>query len=90
LQSRDYQKIENLIMQSAFATRVQEWIDQHGAQYEAVNIITQVKKLAKINPLYGDAFERLCDIVHPNSLGSVVYFATVDETTGIARLTTTP
>jgi len=86
LQGGDYQMIKDIIMQTAFATRVQEWIDQHGTEYQAVNIITQIKKLAKINPLYGDAFERLCDIVHPNGLGSIVYFAAIDETSGIARI----
>jgi hypothetical protein len=85
LLSADYQNVGSLIMQTAFATRVQEWLDEYGDEYQATNIITQIKKLAKINPRYADAFDRLCDIVHPNGLGSVVYFSIVDETTGIAK-----
>jgi hypothetical protein len=87
LATTDYKKIDDMIMRTAFATRVVQWLDVHGQEYQAINIITQINKLARIKPVYGEAFERLCDIVHPNGLGTVVYFSTVDQASGMARLT---
>jgi hypothetical protein len=30
-------------------------------------------------PLRGDAYELLCDIVHPNGLGAMVYFVRIED-----------
>ena len=86
IEAGNHAGIDDLIMRTAFATRVESWLESHGPEYEAVNVITLIRKLAKKNTLYGEAFERLCDIVHPNGLGSVVYFCQIDEKSGLATI----
>jgi hypothetical protein len=78
MKSADHKAIEDLLITRAFATRVEAWIKEHGETYKSVNIITLIDRFAKRNEHCGKAFERLCDIVHPNGLGSAVYFSTID------------
>lgn len=86
IQAANHGGVDDLLMRTAFSTRVKSWLEDYGADYQAVNVLTQINKLAKKNPIYGIAYERLCDIVHPNGLGSIVYFTENDTVSGVAKI----
>jgi hypothetical protein len=76
--ANDYKQIDDLLTQAAFGTRVTSWLADPDAR-KSVNILTQINKFVKEMPLRGEAYERLCDIVHPNGLGAMVYFVKIDH-----------
>jgi len=74
----DHKQIDDLLQQAAFGTRVTSWLTDANAR-KSVNILTQINKFVKEMPLRGEAYERLCDIVHPNGLGAMVYFVKIED-----------
>jgi hypothetical protein len=74
----DHEKIDDNLQQAAFGTRVTSWLADPDAR-KSINILTQINKFVKEMPLRGEAYERLCDIVHPNGLGAMVYFVKIED-----------
>lgn len=72
----DFQAIDNHLQKAAFGTRVTKWLELPDAQ-QSINIMTQLKKI--LNDSEWNAYETLCDVVHPNGLGAVVYFVRVND-----------
>jgi hypothetical protein len=79
----DYSGVEQLVTKAAFTTRIPSFIAQHGEDAKAPQILNQVDKMDKRYPNFRTAYDHLSDIVHPNGLGAVVYFATFGD--GLAR-----
>jgi hypothetical protein len=79
----DYVGVEQLIEKAAFATRIPSFLERHGEDLKAPNILNQIDKMKKRYRGFRKAYDHLCDIVHPNGLGAVVYFTKIEP--GLAR-----
>jgi hypothetical protein len=75
----DYDCIEKHVSKAAFVTRIPSFLDNHGEDLKATNIVTQIKKMTKRYQSYEEAYDHLSDIVHPNGLGAIVYFAKMED-----------
>jgi hypothetical protein len=84
LEARDHVAIRDFVDARAFATRIPSLLDSHGKGIEARSILTQIDHMKKKYAGYREAYDHLSDIVHPNGLGAVVHFVTIDPTTHIA------
>ncbi len=82
-ESGDYEGVENYTMNAAFTTRIPSFLDQYGEDVKAPQILNQIDRMVKRYPNYRVAYDHLSDIVHPNGLGAVVYFSTMED--GVAR-----
>jgi hypothetical protein len=72
----DIQAIFEFVKAKTHATKAQHLIDQHGEQVKAVNILTQIDKLAKlVRPRINQEYEFLSELVHPNSFGAALFYA---------------
>jgi hypothetical protein len=74
----DYTGVEALVTKSAFSTRIPSLLQRHGDDLQAPQILNQIDKMAKRFPTFRENYDRLSDIVHPNGLGAVVYFAKME------------
>ncbi len=72
----DYSGVEQLVTKAAFATRIPTFIEQHGDDVKAPQILNQIDKMDKSYVNFREAYDHLSDIVHPNGLGAVAYFGT--------------
>jgi hypothetical protein len=75
----DYKAVRTLTENAAFATRAPDLLQTHGQNYSAPQILNQIDKMTKRMPAYRSAYDRLCELVHPNGLGAIVYFAKFAE-----------
>lgn len=75
----DYNAVIDLTNEYAFATRLPYLIDENAPNRKPPQILNQIDKMNKRNETYRSAYDHLCEIVHPNGLGAVVYFATNDD-----------
>jgi hypothetical protein len=75
----DYQAVEQLASRAAFATRIPSFLEKSVDDVKAPQILNQIDKMAKQFPNFREAYDHLSDIVHPNGLGAVVYFATIGD-----------
>ncbi|MFK4383104.1 hypothetical protein [Bradyrhizobium sp. USDA 223] len=73
----DYAGLADLTNKYAFATRLPALLDE-GLKYRAPQILGQIDKMNKRLETYREAYDHLCEIVHPNGLGAVVYFGKHD------------
>jgi hypothetical protein len=80
LENPNHQELHDFIIARTFATRVPAFLATHGEAIKAPNVLTQLEKLSKNTPNVMEAYERLCDIVHPNGMGAAIYFSKIDET----------
>lgn len=78
LDANDVASVDEFIRTRTFATRVPEFLAEDNS-LSATNIIAQMKKLAKAQPDTMSAYANLSDIVHPNALGTVIYFSALDD-----------
>ncbi|MGY4458293.1 hypothetical protein [Bradyrhizobium sp. LB13.1] len=69
----DYAGLADLTNKYAFATRLPAFLEE-GPEYKAPQILGQIDKMNKKVETYREAYDHLCEIVHPNGLGAVVYF----------------
>jgi hypothetical protein len=83
LDQADYSGLEKFVEKSAFATRIPSFLERYGADLAATNIITHIEKMKRRYESFQTAYDHLSDIVHPNGLGAVVYFAKIEP--GLAR-----
>jgi hypothetical protein len=74
-----YKDVEALVSKAAFVTRVPSILQEHGVELSAPQILNQIDRMTKQWPTFRDAYDRLSDIVHPNGLGAIVYFATIKD-----------
>lgn len=79
----DYEGVEKHVMNAAFTTRIPSFLKQYGEDVKAPQIVNQIDKMVKRYPNYRIAYDHLSDIVHPNGLGAVVYFSTMQD--GVVR-----
>jgi len=93
LDGGDYEKVDDFLRTRIFATRVSEFVTADST-VSATSILTQIDKLDKVQPRTRAAYDHLSDIVHPNALGTVIYFGSLgddgvmslpDETTSTQR-----
>lgn len=70
----DVAKLDDFLRTRIFATRLPSLLAEDSS-VSATNILSQIDSLAKEQPLAREAYDHLSDIVHPNALGSVIYFS---------------
>ncbi len=71
----DYAGIEKHVSKAAFVTRIPSFLERQGEDLKAPNILNQIDRMTKRYTGFREAYDHLSDIVHPNGLGAVVYFA---------------
>jgi hypothetical protein len=79
LEAGDLEAVDKFVTNAAFATRVPDWIKEHGREVEAQNILKAIDKMTKVLREYRSGYDRLSDIVHPNGLGATIYFSQIEE-----------
>jgi hypothetical protein len=77
----DFVGIDDHIMTAAFVTRIPSFLEQQGDSLKAPHILKQIDKMVKRAPTFRQAYDHLSDLVHPNGLGAVVYFSTIENNT---------
>jgi hypothetical protein len=82
LEAGDHDTILKFIDARAFWTKIPSFIQEYGETLSARSILTQVDKMNKKYPQFRQAYDHLSDFVHPNALGAVVHFTSIDD--GIA------
>jgi hypothetical protein len=75
----NYKDVDALVSKAAFVTRVPSILQEHGQDLSAPQILNQIDRMTKQWPTFRDAYDRLSDIVHPNGLGAIIYFATIKD-----------
>jgi hypothetical protein len=75
----DQQKIHQYLDNAAFSTRIPSFLEKHGNDLSAKNILTQIDKMKKRYPGFREAYDHLSDFVHPNALGAIVHFVSIDN-----------
>jgi hypothetical protein len=83
LDAGDHNAILELIDARAFSTRIPSFIQEHGERISARNILTQINKMNKKYEQFRKVYDQLSDFVHPNGLGAVVHFVSIDN--GMAK-----
>jgi hypothetical protein len=78
--SAEYNAVIDLTNEYAFATRLPHLIDENEPNRKLPQILNQIDKMNKRNETYRSAYDHLCEIVHPNGLGAVVYFISWSDT----------
>jgi hypothetical protein len=71
----DYAGIEKHVSKAAFVTRIPSFLKKGSEDLKAPNILTQIDRMSKRFTSFREAYDHLSDIVHPNGLGAIVYFA---------------
>jgi hypothetical protein len=72
----DYAGIGEHVTKAAFVTRIPSFLEiSKGEDRKAPNILNQIDRMMKRYSAFREAYDHLSDIVHPNGLGAVVYFA---------------
>jgi len=84
LEAGDNAVIRKFVEMRAFATRIPSFVDKNGESNKAQNILTQIDHMKKKYTGYREAYDHLSDIVHPNGLGAVVHFVSIDPATHVA------
>jgi hypothetical protein len=74
IDAEDIDNLDNFLRTRIFATRVPSLL-ANDSSVSATNILSQIDKLGKDQPRAREAYDHLSDIVHPNALGSVIYFS---------------
>lgn len=75
----DYAGVDKLVTKAAFVTRIPSYIKQYGEHAKAPQILKHVDAMDKVyDGTYRNAYDYLSDIVHPNGLGAVVYFSSIE------------
>jgi hypothetical protein len=75
----DYRGVEALVSKAAFVTRMPSILEEHGEGYRAPQILNQIDKMIATYPTYRSAYDSLCEIVHPNGFGALIYFAKMEN-----------
>lgn len=81
----DHEKVSTLAEARAFAPRLPSLLANSDPTLTAKNILTQVDELARVVPEFRSAYDHLSEVVHPNALGTTVYYTSL--TSGVASST---
>lgn len=76
----DYAGIEKHVQKATFSTRIPSLLESSGQDLKAPNILSQIDRMMKRYTEFREAYDYLSEIVHPNGLGAVVYFAKMPGT----------
>jgi hypothetical protein len=79
LEVGDHSAIQDFVNKRAFWTRIPSILAEHGDDILAVNIVTQIDAMNKKYPEFRKAYDHLSDFVHPNGMGAVVHFVSIDN-----------
>jgi hypothetical protein len=72
----DLEAIDKFVSSQAYATRQPHLIERAGTdEVKAVNILTQIDKLARIHKGAREDYDHLSEYVHPNAMGGMMYFS---------------
>jgi hypothetical protein len=71
----DYDGIEKHVTKAAFVTRIPSFLEKSNEGLKAPSILTQIERMTERYIGFREAYDHLSDIVHPNGLGAIVYFA---------------
>jgi hypothetical protein len=77
--SGDLAAIKTHLETATLATRIPSMLAQHGDVVKATNVLTQIDRMVKRYGEFREAYDHLSDIVHPNALGAINYFATIGD-----------
>jgi hypothetical protein len=78
LDADDAKSVDEFIRTRTFATRIPSFLKEDKT-VNATNVLTQIDKMNKHYADYRTAYDHLSDITHPNALGTVIYFGSLDE-----------
>lgn len=73
---------EEFVLTRTLSTKLDYQLKQFGAEFAAVNVLTLIDRITKLNPGYRLVYNDLSEVVHPNSLGVFQHFADLDEANG--------
>jgi hypothetical protein len=79
LEAGDHDAICEFVEVRAFWTRIPGIIEEHGEPISARSILTQIDKMNKKYDKFRNTYDILSDFVHPNGLGAVVHFLSIDN-----------
>lgn len=79
LDKGDDDATEEFIFTRTLATKLPAQLKEYGAQFAAINVLTFIDRISKLNPAYRPVYDDLSEVVHPNSLGVFQHFADIDE-----------
>jgi hypothetical protein len=79
LEAGDHKGIREFVETRALSTRIPSFIQEHGETLSARNILTQIDKMNQKYEQFRTAYDHLSDFVHPNGLGAVVHFMSIDD-----------
>lgn len=82
--ARDLVGIDEALKKATFGTRLADWLTEY-PDLAATNILTSVKKLDRDIPGVSFAYDHLSERAHPNSLGHVQMFCSIDIEQGAAN-----
>jgi hypothetical protein len=75
LDSGDIDAIHKFVHTRAFSTRKAHLIEQHQEpRLQALSILTQIDAMKDVRPSIRDDYDHLSEFVHPNGIGSTLYF----------------
>ena len=81
----DPQKVFDFTKERAHATKIKEWIANLGnPALTAKNVLTMVAKLTDIRANVPKEYDFLSEIAHPNSVGTVGFFASMNNKEDVA------
>jgi hypothetical protein len=80
----DLQAIFEYAKTKTHATRVEPLIEEHGEHLKAISILTQIDKMVALRATIREEYDFLSDHTHPNSFGSVLFFAELPRDKDIA------
>jgi hypothetical protein len=89
LEVGDHAAIRDYVETRAFVTRIPSFLDGQEKALEARSILTQIDRMNKKYAGYREAYDHLSDIVHPNGLGAVVHFISIDRARRVATFSDT-
>jgi hypothetical protein len=84
LKADDHAAVLKFLEVKTFATRIPSFLEEHGKEICAVNVVTQVKKMNKIYPNFEKSYDHLSDSAHPNAMGAFVHFVSFDPALPVA------
>lgn len=74
LEEKDFQKIDHLIMESIFSTRLENYLP-----HKSKNILTIIDKVDKDSKGIRKTYDSLCEFAHPNSDALLMLYGEIRE-----------
>ena len=84
----DVVKIHDFVHATSFSTKLEHLIEKSGGEAKATNILTQIDGLKSLRAEARTEYDHLCEITHPNSLGTFLLFAKHDRKADVVEFFT--